>query len=54
MAAFITDVSSLVTASFGWLETGLSTVISSPLLIFSMGFFVLGAVAKLIGRFLSK
>lgn len=42
MASLIADLSTVVTAVFGWVATIASTIVSTPLLLLTTGFLVLG------------
>lgn len=54
MAALITELSSVVTAIFGWVGTVAETIVSTPLLLITTGFLVLGGAIGIFGRLLSK
>lgn len=54
MAELISTVSTVVTAVVGWVSTVASTIVSTPLLAFSLGFFAIGGSIAILGRMLSK
>lgn len=54
MSTLISDLSTVVTAVFGWVATIASTIVSTPLLLITTGFLVLGGAIGIFGRLLSK
>lgn len=54
MADLIASLSTVVTAIFGWVGTVASTIVSTPLLLITTGFLVLGGAIGIFGRLLSK
>lgn len=54
MASLITELSTVVTAVFGWVGTIASTIVSTPLLLLTTGFLVLGGAIGIFGRLLSR
>lgn len=54
MSSLITDLSTVVTAVFGWVATIASTIVSTPLLLLTTGFLVLGGAIGIFGRLLSR
>ena len=54
MSTLIADLSTVVTAVFGWIGTVASTITSTPLLLLTTGFLVLGGAVGIFGRLLSR
>ncbi len=54
MSSLITDLSTVVTAVFGWVGTVASTITTTPLLLLCTGFLVLGGAIGIFGRLLSR
>lgn len=54
MAALITELGAVVTAIFGWVGEVATTIVSTPLLLITTGFLVLGGAIGIFGRLLSK
>lgn len=54
MASLIADLSTVVTAVFGWVTTVASTITETPLLLLTTGFLVLGGAVGIFGRLLSR
>lgn len=54
MATLIADLSTVVTAVFGWVGTVASTITTTPLLLLTTGFLVLGGAVGIFGRLLSR
>lgn len=54
MSALLTDLSTVVTQIFTWIGTVASTIVSTPLLLLTTGFLVLGGAIGIFGRLLSK
>ena len=46
MASLIADLSTVVTAVFGWIATICTTIVSQPLLLLTVGFLVLGGATE--------
>ena len=44
------NLSSVLTAIWGWISTGLTTITGSPILLIGLGIFVAGAVIGLVYR----
>lgn len=42
LSTMLADVSTIVTSIFTWVGTACSTIITTPLLLFSLGFFAIG------------
>lgn len=54
MAALLTDLGTVVTQVFTWVGTIASTITSTPLLLLTTGFLVLGGAIGIFGRLLSR
>lgn len=54
MAALLADLGTVVTQVFSWVSTVASTIVSTPLLLLTTGFLVLGGAVGIFGRLLSK
>lgn len=54
MAELIADLSTVVTAVFGWVGTVATTITTTPLLLLTTGFLVLGGAVGIFGRLLSR
>ena len=54
MSALISELSTVVTAVFGWVSTVATTIVDTPLLLITTGFLVLGGAIGIFGRLLSK
>lgn len=54
MASLITELGSVVTAIFGWVGEVGTTIVSTPILLITTGFLVLGGAIGIFGRLLSK
>lgn len=54
MATLIADLSTVVTAVFGWIGTVAVTIATTPLLLLTTGFLVLGGAVGIFGRLLSR
>lgn len=54
MSALITSLQTIVTAIFGWVATVGETIVSTPLLLLTTGFLVVGGAIGIFGRLLSK
>ena len=53
MSALLTDLGLVVTQVFTWVGTVSSTIVSTPLLLLTTGFLVLGGAVGIFGRLLS-
>lgn len=54
MASLIADLSTGVTAIFGWIGTIATTITTTPILLLTTSFLVLGGAVGIFGRLLSK
>lgn len=54
MTGLIGQLSEVVTAVFGWVGTVAETVVTTPILLVTTGFLVLGGAIGIFGRLLSK
>lgn len=54
MAELLGDLSLVVTQVFTWVGTVASTITSTPLLLLTTGFLVLGGAVGIFGRLLSR
>lgn len=54
MAALLTDLGTVVTQVMSWVGDVASTIVSTPLLLITTGFLVLGGAIGIFGRLLSK
>lgn len=54
LAAFLADVSSIVTQIFTWVGTVTTTITGSPMLLFTVGFLAVGGAIGIFGRLLSR
>lgn len=54
MASLLGDLSTVVTSVFTWVGTVASTITSTPLLLLTTGFLVLGGAVGIFGRLLSR
>lgn len=54
MSSLLTDLGTVVTQTMTWMGTIASTIVSTPLLLFTTGFLALGGAIGLFGRLLSK
>lgn len=54
MSGLITDLSTVATAIFTWVGTVASTITSTPILLLTTGFLVVGAAVGIFGRLLSR
>lgn len=54
MSSLLGDLSTVVTEAFQWITTVCTTVTTTPLLLLTTGFLVLGACIGLFGRLLSR
>lgn len=54
MAELLGTLSTVVEAVFGWVGTVATTVVSTPILLLTTGFLVVGGAIGIFGRLLSK
>ena len=54
MSSLLGDLSTVVTSVFTWVGTVASTITSTPLLLLTTGFLVLGGAVGIFGRLLSR
>lgn len=54
MAALLSDLATVVTQVMTWVSTVASTIVSTPLLLLTTGFLVLGGAIGIFGRLLSR
>lgn len=54
MSALLTDLSAVFTQVITWVGTIASTITSTPLLLLTTGFLVVGGAVGIFGRLLSK
>lgn len=54
MSSLLTDLGTVVTQVMTWIGNIASTIVSTPLLLLTTGFLVLGGAIGLFGRMLSK
>lgn len=54
MASLLADLSTGVTAIFGWIATIATTITTTPILLLTTSFLVLGGAVGIFGRLLSK
>lgn len=54
MSTLLGDLSTVVTQVFTWVGTIASTITSTPLLLLTTGFLVLGGAIGIFGRLLSR
>lgn len=54
MAAFLSDVASIVTQILTWVTSVGTTIVGSPMLLFTVGFLALGGAIGIFGRLLSR
>ena len=54
MASLLADLSTVVTQFFTWVVTVASTITTTPLLLLTTGFLVLGGAIGIFGRLLSR
>lgn len=54
MAALLSDLATVVTQIMTWVSTVASTIVSTPLLLVTTGFLMLGGAIGIFGRLLSK
>lgn len=54
MAAFLADLTTVITQIVTWVGTVCTTIVGTPLLLFSIGFFAIGGAIGIVGRLLSR
>lgn len=54
MTSLLGDLSTVVTSVFTWVGTVATTITSTPLLLLTTGFLVLGGAVGIFGRLLSR
>ena len=54
MSALITSLGEVMTAIFGQIGTIATTIVNTPLLLFTVGFLFLGGCIGIFGRLLSR
>lgn len=54
MSSLLTDLGTVVTQVFAWVTTIATTITSTPLLLLTTGFLVLGGAIGIFGRLLSR
>lgn len=54
MSTLLTDLGTVVTQVFAWVGTVASTITTTPLLLLTTGFLVLGGAIGIFGRLLSR
>lgn len=54
MSAFLADLATIVTQILSWVGTVASTIVETPLLLFTTGFLALGGAIGIFGRLLSR
>lgn len=54
LSAFLTDVAAIATQIFSWVATVTTTITSSPMLLFTVGFLAVGGAIGIFGRLLSR
>lgn len=54
MADFLSSLTTIITQIVTWVGTVCTTIVSTPLLLFSVGFFALGGAIGIVGRMLSR
>lgn len=54
MASLLSDLATIVTQVMTWVGTIGSTIVSTPILLLTTGFLVLGGAIGIFGRLLSK
>lgn len=54
MAAFLTEIGTIVTQILSWVGSVTSTITSTPMLLFTVGFLALGGAIGILGRLLSR
>lgn len=54
MSSMLADISTIVTSIFTWVATVCSTITTTPLLLFTVGFLAVGGAVGIVGRLLSR
>ena len=54
MASLLADLSTIVTQVFSWVGTVATTITTTPILLLTTGFLVLGGAVGIFGRLLTK
>lgn len=54
MSNLLTDLGAIVTSVFSWVGDVADTVVSTPILLLTTGFLVVGGAIGIFGRLLSK
>jgi hypothetical protein len=54
MSSLLTDLGVVVTQVFSWVTTVANTIVSTPLLLLTTGFLVLGGAIGIFGRLISR
>lgn len=54
MSAFLTDIATIVTQILTWVGSVGTTIVGSPMLLFTVGFLALGGAIGIFGRLLSR
>lgn len=54
MASLLSDLATVVTQVMTWVSTVASTIVSTPLLLVTTGFLMIGGAIGIFGRLLSK
>lgn len=54
MQSLLEELGDVVTEIFSWVGTVASTIVSTPILLLTTGFLVLGGAIGIFGRLLSK
>ena len=54
LATFLTSIGSVVSSIVGWVGTAATTIVETPFLLFSVGFFAIGGAVGILGRLLSR
>lgn len=54
MADFLSSLTTIITQIVTWVGTVCTTIVNTPLLLFSVGFFALGGAIGVVGRLLSR
>ena len=54
MAELLTSITTIITSIFTWIGTIATTITSTPLLLLTVGFLMLGGAIGIFGRLLSR
>ena len=54
MASLLSDLTTIITQIVTWVGTVCTTIVGTPLLLFSIGFFAIGGAIGIVGRLLSR